>query len=179
LGLVLPGNMSELLGKYRDKGKMIVATVCALTATTMALVTFMSGGGVDDLAAADSINWKGPVGLLDSDYQHLVTIGKINRATRLDEYVSGDVRDPMTPPKGALKSKKPAHSDASKAPAAPTTLPNMWLSGIIWDSENPIVIIDGLDLREGDRIKGARVVEIRMDNVVLSYAGKEYVLTVD
>jgi hypothetical protein len=55
----------------------------------------------------------------------------------------------------------------------------MWLSGIIWDPQNPVVMIDGLDLHVGDRIKGARVVEIRSDSVVLSYASKQYVLTVD
>ncbi|MEA3409617.1 MAG: general secretion pathway protein GspB, partial [Candidatus Eisenbacteria bacterium] len=60
-----------------------------------------------------------------------------------------------------------------------TTLPKMWLSGIIWDPQNPVVMIDGLDLHVGDKIKGARVVEIRIDSVVLSFASKQYVLTVE
>ena len=62
---------------------------------------------------------------------------------------------------------------------APTTLPNMRLSGIFWDEQSPIAMIDGLGFRVGDRVKGARIVEIRIDSVVLSFASKEYVLTVD
>jgi len=178
LDLTVPTQITGFFGKYRDKAKLVAATMSALTAMTMAVVTLMSGGGVDELSAAENVKWNGPVGLLDADYQHLVTIGKVNRANRLDEYVAEDVRDPMTPPRGVLRSKTRPRSELA-APPPPTTLPNMWLSGIIWDSENPIVIIDGLDLRTGDRIKGAKVVEIRKDSVVLSYASKEFVLTVD
>ena len=177
MALTIPKQVTDFFTNHRDKAKLAAATLTAVTATTMAIVTFASGGGVDELSAAENVNWTGPVGLLDADYQHLVTIGKINRASRLDEYVAADIRDPMTPPSGALKSNRPVPSEKVVVP--PTTLPNMWLSGIIWDPENPIVIIDGLDLRAGDRIKGARVVEIKMESVVLSYAGKEYVLTVD
>ena len=182
MDLKVPISLGSIQSKLRGKGRLMIATCCALTATTMAITTFVSGsgGGLDELCAAEgSLEWSGPVGLLDSDYKHLVTVGKITRAGRADEYVADELRDPMTPPKGALKSKRPAVDDSKAKAPAPTTLPNMWLSGIIWDPENPIVMIDGLDLRVGDRIKGARVVEIRIDSVVLSYASKQYVLTVD
>ena len=175
LGLTLPPQMTSYVAKLRDNAKLIAATASAITAMTAAVVTFASGsGGVDQLHAEDNVKWDGPVGLLDSDYQHLVTIGKIGRASTNGYYVVADVRDPMVAPKGALKAAPSAHNeDTVKAPA-PTTLPNMWLSGIIWDPENPIVMIDGLDLRVGDTIKGAKVVEIRMDSVVLSFASKEF-----
>jgi hypothetical protein len=171
--------MTDSVAKLRDKAKLILATMSAVAATTMAVITFSSGGGVDDLCAADDIKWSGPVGLLDADYAHLVTVGKIGRARRQDEYAASEVRDPMVAPSGALKAKARTSGDGEAKAPAPVTLPNMWLSGIIWDPETPIVIIDGLDLRVGDRIKGARVVEIRMDSVVLSFASKEYTLTVD
>jgi hypothetical protein len=172
--------MTGHVAKLRKNAKLIAATMSAITAMTAAVVTFASGsGGIDQLHADDNVLWKGPVGLLDSDCQHLVTVGKIGTASGPSEYVAGDVRDPMVAPSGVLKAAPSAQTaDAAQAPA-PTTLPNMWLSGIIWDPENPIVMIDGLDLRVGDRIKGARVVEIRIDSVVLSYESKEYVLTVD
>ena len=180
LNLKAPLQFGGLISKIRGKGRLIVATCCALTATTMAVTTFVKGNsGIDELSAADGVEWNGPVGLLDNDFKHLVTVGKITRAGRADEYVAGDLRDPMTPPKGALKSSRPIVDDSKTKAPEPTTLPNMWLSGIIWDPENPIVMIDGLDLCVGDRIKGARVVEIRIDSVVLSYASKQYVLTVD
>lgn len=179
MGLTLPTQMSGTVAKLRDKGKLIGATLSALTATTMAIVTFASGGGVDELSAADGVTWSGPVAVLDADYQHLVTVGKIGRADTDAEYDAGEARDPMVAPNGALESKSSPKTDTAPVKAAPTTLPNMWLSGIIWDPENPIVMIDGLDLRVGDKIKGAKVVEIRMDSVVLSYASKQFVLTVD
>lgn len=180
MGLTLPTQMTGLTTKLRGKGKLIAATMSAITATVVAVVTFTSGaGGVDQLGAAEGISWTGPVGLLDSDYQHLVIVGKIGKASRVDEYAVGDVRDPMVAPKGALKVKtSPKAEGPSKAPA-PVTLPNMWLSGIIWDEQSPIAMIDGLDYRVGDRVKGARIAEIRIDSVVLSFASKEYVLTVD
>jgi len=171
--------MSGTVAKLRDKGKLIGATLSALTATIMAVVTFASGGGVDEVGAADGVTWSGPVAVLDADYQHLVTVGKIGRAGTEGEYGAGAARDPMRAPEGALQARPSAKTNTEAAKPAPTTLPNMRLSGIIWDSESPIVMIDGLDLRVGDKIKGAKIVEIRMDSVVLSYASKQFVLTVD
>ncbi len=179
MGLTLPTQMAGLITRLRGKGKLVAATMSAITATTVAVVTFTSGaGGVDQLAAAEDIRWNGPVGLLDADYQHLVIVGKIGKASRADEYVVGDVRDPMVAPTGALKVRTSPKPEGT-AKRAPVTLPNMWLSGIIWDEQSPIAMIDGLDCRVGDRVRGARIVKIRMDSVVLSFASKEYVLTVD
>lgn len=179
MGLTLPASMTGSVGRFRDKAKLVLATMSAVTATTMAVITFLSGGGVDELAASDAIEWSGPVGLLDTDYAHLVTVGKIKESRLQDGYAASEARDPMVAPSGALKSKaSTANEGRTKAPA-PARLPNMWLSGIIWDSETPIAIIDGLDLRVGDRHKGAKIVEIRMDSVVLSFASKRHVLTVE
>ena len=180
MGLTLPTQLTGLTTRLRGKGKLVAATMSAITATTVAVVTFTSGaGGVDQLGAAEDIRWHGPVGLLDADYQHLAIVGKIGKASRADEYAVGDVRDPMVAPTGALKIKTSPTPEGPAPAPAPVTLPNMWFSGIIWDEQNPIVMIDGLDYRVGDRVKGARIVEIRVDSVVLSFASKEYVLTVD
>ncbi len=180
MDLKLSPQVAGLTAKLQSKGKPIAATASAVIAITAAIFTFISGSvGVDELAASDNVNWSGPVGVLDADYAHLVMVGKISRANEQDEYGAGtgDVRDPMVAPAGALKTRTQPKTEGT--PKAVTTLPNMWLSGIIWDPQNPVVMIDGLDLHVGDRIKGARVVEIRMDSVVLSFASKEYVLTVD
>ncbi len=171
--------MAGLITRLRGKGKLVAATMSAITATTMAVVTFTSGaGGVNELGAAEDIRWNGPVGLLDADYQHLVIVGKIGKASRADGYAVGDARDPMVAPTGALKVRTSPKPEGLAKPA-PVTLPNMWLSGIIWDEQSPIAMIDGLDYRVGDRVKGARIVRIKIDSVVLSFASKEYVLTVD
>jgi hypothetical protein len=171
--------VNGVVGKLQGKGKLVGATMSAITATTMAVVTFMSGGSVDEMAVAEGVKWSGPVAVLDADYQHLVTVGKISEAGIDALYDAESVRDPLVAPDGALKAKVSTRTETEAAKPAPTRLPNMWLSGIIWDPENPIVMIDGLDLRVGDKIKGARVVEIRMDSVVLSYASKQFVLTVE
>ena len=173
--------LNELLQKGGEKTKLIVVSLCAVVAVGVAAVVFFTGDGVDSLSdSADASGREGPVGTSDKDYQHLVTIGKIARAKRPDDYVPEEgARDPMMAPSGVLASKRPATSAGDSKPAAPKTLPPMWLSGIIWDPENPIAMIDGLDLRVGDSIKGARVVEIRMESVVLSYASRTHVLTVE
>jgi hypothetical protein len=180
LDLKLPPQVAGFTAKLQGRGKPIAATLSAVIATTAAIITFMSGSaGIDELAASDNVSWNGPVGLLDADYAHLVMVGKISEANGQDDYVAGaeDIRDPMVAPAGALKTR--TQPKAETPAKAATTLPRMWLSGIIWDPQNPVVMIDGLDLHVGDRIKGARVVEIRVDSVVLSFASKQYVLTVD
>jgi hypothetical protein len=134
---------------------------------------------MDDLTAtASAIEWNGPVGLLDSDYQHLATVGRVSEAMSESSYDHEGVRDPMVAPSGVLTSSRPTTGDETKAPA-PTTLPYMELFGIIWDPENPIAMIDGVELRVGDTHKRARIEEIRIDTVVLSFAAKRYELTVE
>lgn len=178
--LTLPTQVTDLTKRFRGKSKLIVIAMSAIAATVVAVVIFTTGGGgADQLYAAEDVRWHGPVALLDVDYQHLVTVGKIGRARRMDEYTAGETRDPMVAPSGAIKARPSPRTDPTVNAPAPTKLPNMWLSGIIWDAQSPIAMIDGLDFRVGDRIKGARIVEIKMDSVVLSFASKEYVLTVD
>lgn len=173
------GGLSNFYELHRDKAKLAIACTTATIAMTMAVFTFLSGGeGAAELSdAAVATTCSGPVGLFDSDYQHLVTVGKITRAENTGDYDAGDVRDPMVAPGGALTAPAPVTTQAKVQES--TTLPPMWLDGIIWDPENPIAMINGLDLHVGDRIKGAKVVEIRIDSVVLSYKSKRHVLTVD
>ena len=180
MGLKLPPQATGFAAKLHGKAKPVAATMSAVIAVTAAIISFMSGGAaIDELAASGNVNWNGPVGLLDADYAHLVMVGKISRADGQDEYAveAGEVRDPMVAPAGVLRTTAQPQTEAPTRTV--TRLPSMWLSGIIWDPQNPVVMIDGLDLHVGDRIKGARVVEIRTDSVVLSFASREYVLTVD
>jgi hypothetical protein len=56
----------------------------------------------------------------------------------------------------------------------------MVLSGIIWDAENPIAMINGLDCQVGSFVEDkVKVVEIHIDSVVLTYKGRRIVLTVE
>lgn len=117
------------------------------------------------------------VGLLTADPDHLVRVARLARALSRTYYTGGDARDPMSP----LAREKTTPRAEPKTPGAgeeAITLPLMSLYGIIWDPKTPIAMIDGMDLRVGDRIKGARITEIGIDRVVLSYRSKRFVLTV-
>jgi hypothetical protein len=172
--------MGPALERLKGNAKLVIWTCTAIGAMTMAVVTFLSSGdGMDDVSASvGGVEWNGPVGLLDLDYRHLVAVGKASAAMTEVGYEHEGVRDPMVAPSGVLATSRPASSGETKAPA-PTTLPYMVLFGIIWDPESPIAIIDGVELRVGDTYKKARVQEIGIDSVVLSFAAKRYVLTVE
>ena len=120
-----------------------------------------------------------PVGLLDANPSHLSRVAEIAGMRLGAVYAGHDARDPMEPLVRQRETQElPANEGRSDEEAA-VSLPPMSLYGIIWDPETPIALIDGMDLRVGDRIKGARVVEIGFDRVVLSYRSKQFVLTVD
>jgi hypothetical protein len=181
LGLTLPTSISLRLGGLKGKGKLIIFTCTAIGALTMAVVTFLSkGDGLSEVSThATAADRAGPVGLLDTDYRHLVTVGKIATALRPEEYESEGVRDPMMAPSGALAAVRPRDS-GDERPPEPDTPPNMVLSGIIWDAENPIAMINGLDCQVGSFVEDkVKVVEIHIDSVVLTYKGRRIVLTVE
>lgn len=71
------------------------------------------------------------------------------------------VRDPFHFPQKQIK----------KADVADLTL-----TGIIYDKESPMAVINDVIIHEGDMIGGAVVKEIRSDSVVLEKAGRSYTL---
>lgn len=168
-----------------SKKKLLIlagASVALLVALVFRFV--MPVGGGSRASASASVKGGGqPVGALDSDPKHLSTVAKIARARTQTAYTVGDLRDPMVPLLSGGSAHATGSDEGASDGAAPVyteaSLPPMSLYGIIWDPENPIAMIDGMDLCVGDRIKGARIVEIGFDRVVLSYRSKDYVLTVE
>lgn len=114
-------------------------------------------------------------GIVDSDPEYLDTVAEISKS-REDQTYDGpeEKEDPL---KDLIRASD-AVGRAQKAPP-PVVLPYMVLNGIVWDPENPVAMIDGVDFRRGDSIKGAKVVEIRPTHVALEYKSKRFVLTVD
>ena len=52
------------------------------------------------------------------------------------------------------------------------------VEGIVWDSgKNSIAIINGTVVRQGDKIEGYQVLEIRKDGVLLERDGEKEILT--
>jgi hypothetical protein len=169
-----------------QKKKLLILAGASVALLVVLLIRFVLpvGGGSGSSASASVKGGGRPVGVLDSDPKHLSTVAKIARARTQTAYTVGDLRDPMVPllsggSAHATGSDEGASGDAAPVYSTEASLPPMSLYGIIWDPENPIVMIDGMDLCVGDRIKGARIVEIGFDRVVLSYRSKDYVLTVE
>ena len=145
---------------------------------------YMRFGLLDNLSltSASAAEGGGSRSMLDADPQHLATVASIARTRAQREYMGRDYRDPMEPLLDSRVRRGPSttQTEASSEPAeTEVRLPLMSLYGIIWDPENPIAMIDGMDLRVGDRIKGARIVRIEIDRVVLSYRSREFTLTVN
>jgi hypothetical protein len=152
--------------------KQIAMALLCLVLVAVVVVKVLPGKATDSAAAA-----RGPesLSLLDKDPGLLLSVASIARARARKVYSGIDLRDPMQP---LIKIVTRSESPAPQAPA-PVQLPFMTLHGVIWDPDNPIALIDGLDLRVGDKIKGARIVGIEFDSVSLTYRSKSFELTVD
>lgn len=173
---VLDGAKS--LGADKKKLGLIAGLVGVLLVVLVMRFVFPSGVDTADSARASNGYGRGRPSLLDSQPEYLETIAKIARLQSEKSYEVGDSRDPMEPLIKERTSRPPEPQRTVDVPAS-NDLPRMSLHGVIWDSDNPIAIIDGLDLRVGDTIKGACVVEIGYDQVVLTYRSRRHVLTVD
>ncbi len=147
----------------------------ALVLVVVVLIRMMPSGDGTALAATT-----GPDGsIIDRDPQHLACVAKIARARMQKMYTGDDARDPFKALVRLTSTRTTPERQQKPAAPAPVTLPYMTLYGIIWDPETPIAMIDGMDVHVGDRIKGARVIDIRIDRVIREYREKQFELTVD
>jgi hypothetical protein len=82
----------------------------------------------------------------------------------------------------AAPAAKPSPVAAVVAPAQTAGSgvgePALRLSGVIWDRENPVAIVNGQPLSRGEELSGARVVKITIDSVTFSRGGKEFTRTI-
>jgi len=163
----------------QDKKKIGMVAGLMVVLLVVLVMRFLLPGD----SATDSAGAGGGIGtcrpsLLDAHPTYLETIARIARMQSEKSYNAGETRDPMQP---LIKERTTQRAEPRVTDEAPlsTELPRMSLHGVIWDPENPIAIIDGLDLRVGDTIKGARIVEIGFDQVVLTYRSRRHVLTVE
>jgi len=58
----------------------------------------------------------------------------------------------------------------------PLQPPQLVLKGIVWDETKPLALINGLVVKEGDTIQGARIVKIDFERVAVQYRSKEFVI---
>jgi len=172
----MEATLNAIMGPKADKKKLgIMAGLVVALFVVIAIRILAPGSDMTDSADA---NVRGGSGLLDSRPEYMSSIARIARLRSTKTYTVGEMRDPLTPLVEERSAPPPEPRGEREAPVS-TELPWMALHGIIWDPDNPIAIIDGLDLRVGDTIKGARVVEIGYDSVVLTYRSRRHVLTVE
>jgi len=74
-------------------------------------------------------------------------------------------RDPFLPP---IKKKVKE--------SLPIQPPKLVLKGIAWDETEPLALLNGLVVKEGDTIQGARIVKIDFDRVVVRYSSKRFII---
>ena len=161
-----------------DKKKLgIMAGLVGVLLVVIVVRLVLPGGETSESASAGG-SAGGNESLLDAQPGYLDAIARIARLQSEKSYDAGASRDPMEPLIKERTARAPESRTTTEVPVS-TELPRMSLHGIIWDEESPIAIIDGLDLRVGDTIKGARVVEIGYDHVVLTYRSRRHVLAVD
>ncbi len=158
-----------------DKKRMMMLGGLVLVLLVVVGIRMMPTG--DSTAVAAMSDTDGSI--IDRDPQHLACVAKIARVRMQKMYTGDDARDPFEPLVRLTSRKTTTEREQKPAAPAPVTLPYMTLYGIIWDPETAIAMIDGMDVHVGDRIKGARVIEIRIDRVILEYREKQFELTVD
>jgi hypothetical protein len=169
--------MEALAGDKKKQTILIGLTAVLLVSL---VVTFLGPGAARDSSkAGGGLGFlSGRASVLDSDPSHLRTVAKIATTRARTIYAGWEHRDPMEPlvaeSSGGARSAGP-----SRAAPAPITLPSMTLSGVVWDPDSALAMIDGMALRVGDTIKGAKIVEIGIDRVALVYKSKRFVLTVN
>jgi len=63
----------------------------------------------------------------------------------------------------------------TKEKSLPVQPPKLVLKGIAWDKTEPLALINGQVVKEGDTIGGARILKIDFDGVAVLYRGKKFV----
>jgi hypothetical protein len=167
----------QALAGDRKKRTMLIGLSAMLLITV--LIRFMGSGGSDGgSSGGSSLTVMGArASVLDSDPSHLRTVAKIATARARTIYAGHETRDPMVPL--VTERRHRASTGQGHEAPAPITLPPMTLSGIVWDPDSALAMIDGMALHVGDTIKNARIVEIGIDRVALVYKSKRFILTVD
>jgi len=172
-----------MAAKAADKKKLLILAGLGVVLVVVVVVRAFTGSdGAGDVAAASplpGILEPSPRSELDADPNHLAAVAKVAKARSGEAYSGDEFRDPMVPLAGARAGRDQGEEDQQQPEqAAPVALPPMFLYGIVWDPANPVALIDGNDVHVGETVKGARVVSISVDSVVLAYRSRQFVLTV-
>lgn len=57
--------------------------------------------------------------------------------------------------------------------------PSINVTGVVWDSKDPIVLVNSKFLKKGDEIMGAKIIDIQLRKVKFLYKDKEFTVSVE
>lgn len=79
-----------------------------------------------------------------------------------------------------ISIKMPSISPISIPQKAPTKKSSRFnVTGVVWDKKEPIAIVNGKFLKEGDEILGARILDIQLHEVRFLRKDKEFAISVE
>ena len=110
--------------------------------------------------------------IFDKKADYLTLIASARETKTSFAYNSSGRRDPMMS-LVEIKRVKPRRRVVSRPP------PKLSLEGIIWSESEPEAVINGTILKENDFIKGAKVLQINRDSVILIYRSRKLVLRLE
>lgn len=53
------------------------------------------------------------------------------------------------------------------------------VTGVVWDEKEPVALVNGKFLKEGDEILGAKIIDIQMHEVRFLYKDKEFAIPIE
>jgi len=78
-----------------------------------------------------------------------------------------------------LPKPEPVIVKESPPPPAPVEFPRLKLQGIIWNTKDPVAIIDGKSYGVGDSVGGVKVKAVERDRVLVELAGATNTLKIE
>jgi hypothetical protein len=107
--------------------------------------------------------------VLADETPKILTIRPERLALKPDTLETTAVRDPFSWPALQISKLRAAEEEAEADPFS-----NLNLSGIIWDKERPLAIINDQLVGKGDHINNTFVEDITKEAVLVTYKGKGY-----
>ncbi len=97
---------------------------------------------------------------------------KLKSKPKKVKYKAGDFLDPLRNRLSIYIASIAPELEKKKAKAV--KLPQFNITGLIWNSDRPQVIVDGNVLSVGDEIKGAKLLSVNKDGIKIEYKEFEF-----
>lgn len=94
------------------------------------------------------------------------------------------IEAPVVPPSPAVRAEgapvlPPRPADVRRLPAPEEPLPNMNISGLVWNTDRPQAIINGQIIGMGDIISGVKIIDIQKTGITVLFRNKTSTLKIE